>query len=82
MSRWGLRMPTKRRKRGQIRIGGRLNDKHRCILICGHDWFGDREAGIEDDAHGRALWQRYRAELMVDNTFNVAITPGRRPWGF
>lgn len=76
-------MPTKRRKRGPIRIGGRLSDRQRCILVAGTDFFrDDREPGVENDDHGRQLWQRYRAELMVDDVFNVATTPGRRPWGF
>jgi hypothetical protein len=81
-SRWGLLMPTKRRKIGPRRVGGRLNDRQRALLLTGLDRFGQPDdAGFESDDHARQMWQRYRAELLADRDFNVN-DPGYRPWGF
>ena len=74
-------MPTKRRKVGAIRIAGALTDRQRAELLVGYDPFCFGGTGIENDEHGRQLWQRHQAELLRDDSYNSTY-PGRRPWAF
>ena len=75
-------MPTRRRKILPYRIGGRLNDGQRSLLLTGCPFFAvPGEPLFESADEERAAWQRHRAELMADREFNVC-SPGRRPWGF
>ena len=74
-------MPTNRRRIRRGRSSG-LNDRQRALLLTGLDRFGGaNDPGFEDEAHARAMWQRYRAELLTDRDFTVN-DPGNRPWAF